>query len=321
MTLTAVDVLTLGEAMMSLRSNGPLRLGRDLAASIAGAESNVAIGLARLGHRVRWVGRLGDDEPGALVLRTLMAEGVDVSAVVRDPDAATGLILFDEPLPHTRSVTYYRTGSAGSRLSEANLVAALEAGARILHVTGITCAISKSALHAVMTAVDHVRTRDVVVCLDVNYRSQLWTVDEAGAALAPLAAKADIVIGSPDELALLTEGPYDSIRSQRAAATSLLDLGVREVVTKLGADGAQVDTAEGTRVVSGHQVTVVDPVGAGDAFCAGYLSGWLDGQNLDDRLKRANALGAIVVGARGDWEAAPRRRDLQIHGLADSVIR
>jgi len=316
-----VDVLTFGEAMMSLRSHGPLRLGRDLTPSVAGAESNAAICLARLGHHVRWVGILGDDEPGALVLRTLRAEAVDVTYVKQDADAATGLILFDQPLPQTSAVTYYRTGSAGSRLTEDDLAAPLQDGARILHVTGITCAISESAAQAVAAAVGRARSMGITVCLDVNYRSRLWTTEAAAEALAPLAAKADIVIGSAHELALLKHTSGDRSADDRAVIESLLELGVAEVVTKLGANGAQVDTTEGTRLVHGHHVRVIDPVGAGDAFCAGYISARLDGEDLDGRLNRANALGATVVGTRGDWEGAPRRNDLKLFGRSGAVFR
>ena len=97
-----IDMVTFGEAMASLRGPGPLRLGGTMRLSIAGAESNVAIGLARLGHRARWVGRIGDDEMGALVVRTLRAEGVDTSSVVVDADRATGLLLFERRVRRDR---------------------------------------------------------------------------------------------------------------------------------------------------------------------------------------------------------------------------
>ncbi|GFJ92386.1 hypothetical protein Prum_060280 [Phytohabitans rumicis] len=125
-----IDVITLGETMAALRAGGPLRLGGTLALSVAGAEANVAIGLSRLGHAVRWVGVTGADELGELVLRTLRAEGVDVSACAVDPHAPTGLIIFEPRVAGVTRVSYYRTGSAGSRLSEAEVDVAFAAGPR-----------------------------------------------------------------------------------------------------------------------------------------------------------------------------------------------
>src|SRR5947207_2454753 len=134
---TTPDVLTFGETMVALRGSGPLKLGGSMQVSVAGAESNVAIGLARLGHQVRWAGAVGEDEAGELVLRTLRAEGVDVSAAGRDAEAPTGLILFEPRLPEVTRVHYYRSGSAGSRLKGCAVEAAFTAAPpRILHLTG-----------------------------------------------------------------------------------------------------------------------------------------------------------------------------------------
>ena len=112
------DVFTFGETMVALRGSGPLKLGGTMNVSIAGAESNVAIGLARLGHDVQWAGAVGDDEAGQLVLRTLRAEGVRISGASADSDAPTGLLLFEPRLPDVTRVHYYRAGSAGSRITD-----------------------------------------------------------------------------------------------------------------------------------------------------------------------------------------------------------
>jgi 2-dehydro-3-deoxygluconokinase len=289
--------------MMSLRTTGTWRLGSAAITSIAGAESTVAIGLSRLGHAVRWVGRVGADEPGELVLRTLRAEGVDTTAVVRDEDAPTGLILFEQRTPDVTRVLYHRGGSAGSRLTPADAINGLAGGTRLLHITGITPALGTAPLAAVHAAVDHVRDQGGLVSFDVNHRSRLWSADEASNVLTPLAHKASVLIGSPEELELVGGG-------------------ADHVVTKLGADGAWVRTDEGTWTAPAHRVRAVDPVGAGDAFTAGYLSGVLDGLSPAECLARGNTTGAFAVMATGDWEGLPTRAELPLLDLANgSTLR
>lgn len=301
------EVLTLGETMVALRAQGMLRLGGTLRASIAGAESNVAIGLSRLGHRVGWVGRLGQDEPGELVLRTLRAEGVDVSTVERDEAAATGLILFEQRLPDVTRVQYYRTDSAGSALSAAAVADALADDLRLVHLSGITPALGERAREAVEVALAGAADRGADVSFDVNHRDQLWTRARASEVLTPLARRANVVIGSPEELELVG-GPAE-----------LLAAGVTEVVTKHGAEGASVRTGDGAHREPAHRVEVVDSVGAGDAFTAGYLSARLDGLDPSRRLARGNAAGAFAVATSGDWEGAPTRAELRLLTLADGV--
>ncbi|WP_225991375.1 sugar kinase [Actinomadura montaniterrae] len=309
--MTRVDVLTAGEAMMALRATGPIRLGSGFTTSIAGAESNVAIGLSRLGHTAAWAGRVGTDEAGHLVTRTLGAEGVDVSAVRRDGTAPTGVIMFEQRLPDVTRVQYLRAGSAGSRLCPDD-VEALPFEPRIVHVTGITPALGASCRDAVTALCRLARSRNAQISLDLNHRPRLWTREAAAEALAPLAAGADHVIASPDELALLGSGPPESI------AARLLDGGVTEVVVKNG-DEARSYTADGTRTVPAHRVNPVDSIGAGDGFVAGYLSGLLDGLDAEARLRRAHTVGAFAVLTRGDWEGLPRRDELDLIGLPEGA--
>jgi 2-dehydro-3-deoxygluconokinase len=290
-----IDAVVLGETMMSLRSTGGWRLGSTATTSIAGAESTVAIGLSRLGHTTRWVGRVGADEPGELVLRTLRAEDVDTSAAVRDEDAPTGLILFEQRTPDVTRVLYHRRGSAGSRLTAQDALTGLTGGTRLLHVTGITPALGPGPLAAVHAAVDHVRESGGLVSFDVNHRSLLWSAREASRVLTPLARKASVLIGSPAELDLVGGGDH--------------------VVTKLGAEGARVRTPDGSWTAPAYRVRAVDPVGAGDAFTAGYLSGVLDGLPPADCLARGNATGAFAVMTTGDWEGLPTRAELPLLDL------
>lgn len=324
------DVLTLGETMVALRGSGPLKLGGSMDVSIAGAESNVAIGLARLGHATRWAGAVGDDEAGELVLRTLRAEGVDVSGATRDPDAPTGLILFEPRLPEVTRVHYYRAGSAGSRLTAAAVEGAFATpGApRVLHLTGITPALGPSAPDACRRALELAREHGTTVCLDVNFRSRLWSAEESAAVMRSWIPYVDVLIASDDELPLCvpeeaaasTPGTAGTPGEARAQAKELLARGVGEVVVKLGADGATAHTADGELHVPARPVRAVDAVGAGDAFVAGYLSALLDGEDVAGRLDRAVTTGAFAVASHGDWEGAPTRAELGLLGAGPGTV-
>ena len=301
-------VATLGEVLVAVTGPGPFESGGPLTMRVAGAESNVAIGLARLGHPARFAGRVGADELGTLVLRTLRAEGVSTDAVVRDSSAPTGLMVKERRIGRVTRVHYYRAGSAGSRLDEGDLECTrLLDGAAIVHVTGITVALGAGPGRAVAALVAAAPAAGAAVSFDVNHRSRLWP-DPAAArrALEPLARSAQLVFGSPDELALVA-GPNPVQR--------LLDAGVETVVVKLGGDGAEAWTSVGAVQSPAVPVEVVDTVGAGDALCAGYLSGTLDGLEPAECLGRAVRTAAFAVAAEGDWEGLPRRDELDLLDL------
>ncbi|WP_350274020.1 sugar kinase [Kribbella sp. HUAS MG21] len=299
------DLLTLGETMVSVRTARPMRLGGDAHLSIAGSESNVAIGVARLGHDVTWLSAVGNDEPGRLIERTLRAENVRPRIRFAD-DAFTGFIAFDQPSHDITRVSYHRRGSAASTLTPEETTSAVEELApNLLHVTGITPALSASARAATLAAV---RTAAAEVSLDVNYRARLWSRPEAASALRELLPHVHTVFASDDELDLLTD-----------AADPIADLlagpSVTTVVVTAGGKGAWSHT-KGTEVQTIHRpalpVTVVDSIGAGDAFVSGYLSATLDGLAVEARLDRATTSGAFCVTAYGDWESLPTRDDLTL---------
>lgn len=306
-----VDVLTFGETMAVLRAEepGPLRLARSLRLSVAGAESTVAIGLARLGHTARWVGRVGADEFGQLVTDRLRAERVDVAYVPVESGAQTGLLVREQRTADLARVRYYRAGSAGSRLSVDDLVPALADGARLLLLSGVTPALSASCLAATRAAVAHAVASGWAVCLDVNYRAALWSREAAADGLRSLVSSVTVVVGDANELALV--GGVDE----------LLGVGVREVVVKEGAHGASVSTVDGSWSVPAAAVTAVDVVGAGDAFVAGYLSGLLDGVEMKERLTRGVTVAGFAVACAGDWEGLPTRAELAMSGPPGTTLR
>ncbi|MFG1817430.1 sugar kinase [Kribbella sp. NPDC049174] len=298
------DLLTIGETMVSLRTARPMRLGGDAHLSIAGSESNVAIGLSRLGHQAAWLGAVGNDEPGRLIQRTLRAEAVDTSWLRFSDESFTGFIAFDQPSHDITRVSYHRHGSAGSTLTSAECLTALEAASpRLLHVTGITPALSDSTRAATLAVVRAAADSDVRISLDVNYRARLWSRTEA-TALRELLPYVHTVFASDDELDILTDAP-DPVRD-------LLDTGITEVVVTAGGKGAWAHTTDSTIHRAALPVTVVDSIGAGDAFVSGYLSATLDGLSPESRLDRATTSGAFCVTATGDWESLPTREDLTL---------
>ncbi|MFI5640105.1 sugar kinase [Streptomyces goshikiensis] len=302
-------VVTLGEAMAVLAADrpGPLASGSSLRLGFAGAEATVAIGVSRLGHPASWTGRVGADSAGTMIIDTLRGENVDVTRARVDDTAPTALMLRERrTTDHTR-VSYYRRGFAGSRLTPEDIDAELIARARVLHVTGITPALGDGPRAAVRHAVDLARAAGVTVSLDLNYRARLWTREEAAAELAYLSSRADVVFAGPDEASLVVPEADPA-----AMARALLDLGPREAVLKLGSCGAVAATRSDEAVQDIVPVTPVDPIGAGDAFVAGYLAGLLDGAPLPGRLLLAATCGAFAVAAPGDWEGLPRRGELDL---------
>ena len=312
--------VTLGETLAAATGAHPgaLAAGAPLRLSFAGAESNVAVCLARLGHPVSWIGRLGDDEPGRMVLRGLLGEGVAVPAARTAEPAPTAFMLKQQRTADRVHVTYYRTGSAGSRLDESDVDAESIASAAVLHVTGITPALGPGPRRAVERAVAVAREHGTLIAFDVNHRSALWPPERAARVLGPLVTGADVVFAGPEELALVTEG---GSRTAEQRAADLLAKGVREVVVKDGARGAWALDEDGTSRVEARRVTCVDPVGAGDAFAGGYLSALLDGLPIRDRLERGALCGAVCVSTRGDWEGLPHRAELAVFDTADDVRR
>ncbi|RKN40526.1 sugar kinase [Streptomyces hoynatensis] len=297
--------------MLSVQAEGPLAVGGGARLTLAGAEANVAVGLARLGHRARWAGRLGADEPGRVALRALRGEGVDVAHATLDPGAPTGAMLREARVADLARVHYWRAGSAASRQRPEDLAPALAAGARMLHLTGITAALGEGPLACVREAARHGHAHGWTVVLDVNHRTRLWPAEAAAAALRPLLPHVDVLIASEDELPLVA-GPEAAAEEEQVA--SLLGSGVREVLITRGGRGADryAREAPGGVHAAAPAVPVRDVVGAGDAFCAGYLSGLLDGLGPAERLARATTCGAFAVATSGDWEGLPHRDELPL---------
>ncbi len=311
--LTApAEVVTLGETMVLFwpADGAPLEQAATYERSMGGAESNFAIALARLGHAVRWISRLGDDPFGRYVRGTLEREGVQVVAPI-DPAAPTAVFFKERVTAGQRRVYYYRRGSAASRLSPDDLQPEMFAGARLLHLTGITPALSDSCAAAVERALELARAAGLTVSIDPNVRPQLWP-DAATCrrTLRALLGRADVVLLGHEEAALLYPG-----LGERAVIEAVRDGAATTVVLKLGERGALACRQGEWARVEAYPVKVIDTVGAGDGFDAGFIAGWLRGYALERCLALAARVGAAAVAAAGDWEGYPMAGEL---GMEDN---
>jgi len=302
------EVVTLGETMVmfSPGGQGPLRYINEFYKRLAGSESNVAIGLCRLGHTVGWISRVGHDEFGQYIIKELRGEGVDVSQVKIDEQAPTGIMFKEIRTSRETRVTYYRKGSAASRMTEKDLDTSYISGAKILHITGITPALSSSCCDTIYRAIEIAKDFGIDISFDPNIRLKLWSIDKARAVLLDIIPKCDIVLPGLDEAELLlgTSGVEESI-------DKLLQMGVKKIAVKTGADGCWVADANERRHIPGFNPgVVVDPIGAGDAFAAGFLSGILENKSLSECGIMANAMGALAVTTPGDYEGLPTRKEL-----------
>ena len=311
-------LVTLGETMALLTAEhpGPLAHVSTMGLGIGGSESNVAIGVQRLGGNAVWCGRVGADSLGRLVAREIRAEGVTVR-ITEDPAAPTGLMLKERRTLSTQKVSYYRAGSAGSRISPSDLDLLLIAGASILHVSGITPALSESAAATVREAMDLARENGVTVSFDLNYRANLWAADAAGHSYRALIPLADVVFAGDDEAALAV----GKAESPAELAERMAALGPAQAIIKLGSEGAVAFIDGELFHQSAMPIQPVDTIGAGDAFVAGYLTELMAGSAPAQRLELAAKTGAFACLAYGDWEGLPRRAELGLLQQNESVTR
>lgn len=292
---------------------GPLEQAESFAKRTAGAETNVAIGLARLGLRVGWVSRLGTDSMGRYLLDAMQRESIDCSHVVRDPEQRTGLQFkgrvsdgSDPP------VEYHRKGSAASRISPADVDVDWLVSARHLHATGVFAALSDSCYETAQRSLALMRAAKRTISFDPNLRPTLWpTPQRMREAINALAVQADWVLPGLEEGRFLTgESTPERI------ARYYRDRGARLVAVKLGPEGAYFDGEAGTGYVAGFPVAkVIDTVGAGDGFAVGVISALLEGRAPADAVRRGAWIGARAVQVLGDTEGLPTRSQLKESGL------
>lgn len=306
--MSEIDILSFGETMAMFVAEEP----GDLASitrfhkRIAGADSNVAIGLSRLGFKVAWLSRVGADSLGRFVIDTLEKEGLDCRHVDIDVAHPTGFQLKSRTEDGSDPVVeYFRRGSAASHLSPQSIVPQL-LNARHLHATGIPAALSASARQLSLELMTRMRDAGRSVSFDPNLRPSLWaSTQQMVTETNRLAALAHWVLPGLSEGRLLTgfEDPAD-------IAAFYLDQGVEAVAIKLGPHGAYYRTHQDQGFVAGVPVqAVVDTVGAGDGFAVGMISALLENHSFAEAVKRANWVGSRAVQSRGIWRVAYPGRD------------
>lgn len=307
----ALDVITLGEAMAMFvaTETGDLAEAGHFIKRAAGAELNVATGLARLGLKVSWVSRVGDDSFGRFILNTLRKEGIDTSGVTLDTRYPTGFQLKSKCDDGTDPIVeYFRKGSAASHLSPEDFNAALFSDARHLHMSGVAAAISTTSYALLEHAAKAMKSQGKTLSFDPNLRPVLWKSEaEMVEKLNALAFQADWVLPGLKEGVILT-----GQQMPEGIADFYLQRGVKAVIIKTGPDGAWFKTAEGEQGAVAPVIVenVVDTVGAGDGFAVGVISALLEGKTLHDAVRRGNAIGARAIQVPGDSEGLPTRAEL-----------
>ncbi|WP_022893993.1 sugar kinase [Agromyces subbeticus] len=304
------EIVALGEtmALVAPALAEPLEIAEHFHVDSAGAEANVAAHLAALGRRAAWAGRVGDDALGRRVVTHLRSRGVDTRWVEADPEAPTG-VYFKDP---GRGVLYYRAGSAASRMAPSFLDGLPLDTARVVHVSGITPALSESCDALVDALFERVAASPAMLSFDVNHRAVLWRPGIAPGRLLDLAARADVVLVGLDEAEALwgTASPEDVRALLPEPALLVVKDGDVEAIEFRGrADGSPstlsgLPLTPGATRVAARSVEVVETVGAGDAFAAGYLDALLAGADPDDRLAAGHARAVTVLGDTADFPRA-----------------
>ncbi len=307
------NLITLGETMVVFDPtvNGPIRYVDQFRKRFGGAESNVALGLSRLGHQVGWVSRVGQDELGKYLVQAIRGEGVDTSCVTYDSEAPTALYIKERIRDGHSQVYYYRHQSATSRLRVADIDWDYLKSAKIIHLTGITPFLSESCLDVVHEVIRFAKNNSILISFDPNIRKKImasYGMEDAITLLRTLAKQADIVMPGIDEAELLFgTSDYKTITDE------LFDAGVTHVAIKNGDKGVYYASRNGKSGIkeSFSVERVVDPIGAGDGFAAGVLSGLLDGKPLEDSVEIGAVIGAMVVTVAGDIEGLPDKQEIE----------
>lgn len=311
--LQACDVLCVGETMVMVTpaQGGPLRAEAAYLLHPGGAESNVAMHLAALGHHSVWAGYLGDDALGELIRTELARSGVETSLTRKIVGAPTG-VYFKDPSPAGTAILYYRAGSAASMMGVGCIPDWAGVRPKILHLSGITPALSSNCSELVSALVFKRAVGESLISFDVNHRVSLWGERDASAELLALAQASDIVFVGRDEAeALWGVSTAEDIRR-------LIDR-PQSLVVKNGGIEATSFTAEGVTHVDALSVEVLELIGAGDAFAAGWLSGLLRGVDARSRLRLGHLIAMRVLASPTDSAPMPEEAEIEASLRSEAV--
>jgi 2-dehydro-3-deoxygluconokinase len=295
------DIYTLGEPLIVFLADDQddVRTAKKYSISVAGAEANVAVAATRLGLDVVFQTRVGVDQLGDVVLTQLTNEGVAVAHVTRN-DAFTGALVRNRGISSPTNVTYLRKGSAASTMVPSDIDEATLASSKWLHVTGITAAISESAKSTLLKAIEIAKSNQVKISLDLNIRKKLWSDENARDTLAKIANEIDLIIGGVKEFELVfgSVDPELNLQSAMSKGVTLAIMTNGEGEMRICDHGNRFNFTPFFR-------TTMDPVGSGDAFAAGLLSGLIANLPLLDAIKQGSECGALTASQLGDWPGLP----------------
>jgi 2-dehydro-3-deoxygluconokinase len=306
-----LDVITIGDAMIAMcpKQKGPIMFCNTFERKLGGAELNVVIGCARLGLKSGWISRLGNDDFGKYIVKTVRGEGVDISEVKLVDEYPTS-VYFREVLSDGSSRSfYYREKSPTSTMKSEELNEEYIKQAKVLHITGVFPSITKNNQEIILEAVKLAKKHNLVVSFDPNIRLKMWTKEEAKAYIEKLLPNVDILLIGDEEIEIL----LGDITIEDAIKT-FHGYGIEKVIVKKGAKGALGSDGKNVYEVDAIKPkALVDTVGAGDGFAAGFLTSLVQGKSLEECVKFANAVGSLVVGVEGDNEGLPYYDDVLVH--------
>ncbi|WP_077845743.1 PfkB family carbohydrate kinase [Clostridium puniceum] len=315
-----MDVITIGDAMIAMCpvKKGPIIFSDTFERKIGGAELNVAIGCSRLGLKAGWISRLGNDDFGKYILKTVRGEGIDTSEV-KFVDGYPTSVYFREVLADGSSRSfYYREKSPTSTMKCKDLNEDYFKEAKILHITGVFPSITKNNQDIILEAVKLAKKHNLTVSFDPNIRLKMWTKEEAKSYIEKILPDVNVILIGDEEIEILL-----GETTIEAAIETFHGYGIEKVVVKKGAKGALGSDGKNVYEVEAIKPkALVDTVGAGDGFAAGFLTELVKGKSLEECVRFANAVGSLVVGVEGDNEGLPYYDDVLVHlGQAKKVER
>jgi 2-dehydro-3-deoxygluconokinase len=306
-----MDVITIGDAMIAMcpREKGPIIFSDTFKRKVGGAELNVAIGCARLGLKVGFISRLGNDDFGKYIIKTTRGEDIDISEV-KLVDGYQTSVYFREVLSDGSSRSfYYRENSPTSTMKCEDLNEEYFRSAKILHITGVFPSITKNNQEIILEAIKLAKKNNLTISFDPNIRLKMWTKEEAKSYIEKILPDVDIILIGDEEINILLGDV-----SIEDAIKIFHGYGIGKVIVKKGSKGAiGSDSRDIYEVDAIKPKALVDTVGAGDGFAAGFLTALCNGENLKECVKFGNAVGSLVVGVEGDNEGLPYYDDVLVH--------
>lgn len=305
------DVITLGDAMITFNPavKGPMKYVQSFHRNVGGAELNFAIGCSRLGLSTGWISRLGNDEFGRHIINFVRGEGVDISEVKLVDGYPTSLNFKEIMEDGSGRTFYYREKSPTETLTMESLNEEYIKRSKILHITGVFAAIDKDKnVELIKKAASLAKKHNVLVTLDPNIRLKLWSKEVAKTALKEILPFVDVLLTGMDEAEILFE-----VNKVEDVIVKCRNMGIRYGAIKLGSEGSTgFDTDQVIHKKSVKPRKVVDTVGAGDGFDAGFIYGIIQKWELDKTLQFANTIGSMVVSVSGDNEGLPYLEEVMI---------